>query len=748
LEKRKIELLAPGGDIDAIKAAILAGANAVYCGLDKFNARNRAANISFDDLQGILRLAHQNDCEVFLTLNIIILENEIPSLISLLNKLVNTSIDGVIVQDLGMLYLLSKYFKRLKIHASTQFTTHNQAQIKFLSRLNTERVNLSRELNIQEIKQLSEYGHQQNVQTEVFVHGSNCISFSGLCYISSVQTGNSGNRGRCSQPCRDRYERTAEGKEYPLNLKDNSAWFDLKELYDAGVYSLKIEGRIKKYDYVYSVVDAWKKHIQTFFKQNEISDKNNILYKVFNRDFSNTLLKGDINKDMFIDNPRDHSILHLSEINKYNSDEELEKDRLKLYAEKDEIKASIESKIKQVNAAKAPLKISLSGQCNSPLKVTVKTPDKTFVVESGITLSDKGTQELNYNSVIKRFKAFNETEYFIDKIDFEGIKSTLYLPFKELTSLKKKILFILNDSRENLEPVVLPKLNRSKVLNDLPRLSILISSENDIEISTETSADIYFQLPNCFGDKLDQYLDLFRKNNQLIPWFPSLLIDENFDSAVRFLEQLQPKLIVTNNTGIAQEAYEKGIDWIAGPQLNVVNSYSLLALKENLNCSGSFISNEINKNQIKQIKSPENFKLFYSIYHPIVLMTSRQCLFHQVTGCHKNKVDETCIQKCIKSSTIINSKNESLYLEKTEGNYHNIYNETNFLNTDIVSDLPETFSNFFIDLRAIKTNTKIDIDKAKLIKLFEDLINGNQEAETEIKQVIYPTTNVQYKRGI
>ena len=748
MEKRKIELLAPGGDIDAIKAAILAGANAVYCGLDKFNARNRAANISFDDLQGILRLAHQNDCEVFLTLNIIILENEIPSLITLLNKLVNTSIDGVIVQDLGMLYLLFKYFKRLKIHASTQFTTHNQAQIKFLSRLNSTRVNLSRELNIKEIQKLSEFGHQHQVQTEVFVHGSNCISFSGLCYISSVQTGNSGNRGRCSQPCRDRYERTAEGKEYPLNLKDNSAWFDLKELYDAGVYSLKIEGRIKKYDYVYSVVDAWKKHIQTFFKQNEISDKNNILYKVFNRDFSNTLLKGDINKDMFIDNPRDHSILHLSEINKYNTEEEIEKDRLKFYAEKEDIKTTVESKIKQVNAAKAPLKISLSGQCNSPLKVTVKTPDKTFVVESGITLSDKGTQELNYNSVIKRFKAFNETEYFIDKIDFEGIKSTLYLPFKELTSLKKKILFILNDSRENLEPVVLPKLNRSKVLNDLPRLSILISSENDIEISTETSADIYFQLPNCFGDKLDQYLDLFRKNNQLIPWFPSLLIDENFDSAVRFLEQLQPKLIVTNNTGIAQEAYEKGIDWIAGPQLNVVNSYSLLALKENLNCSGSFISNEINKNQIKQIKSPENFKLFYSIYHPIVLMTSRQCLFHQVTGCHKNKVDETCIQKCIKSSTIINSKNESLYLEKTEGNYHNIYNETNFLNTDIVSDLPETFSNFFIDLRAIKTNTKIDIDKAKLIKLFEDLINGNQEAETEIKQVIHQTTNMQYKRGI
>jgi putative protease len=123
---KHIELLAPGGDIESIKAAILAGADAVYCGLDKFNARNRAANISFEDLQGILRLAHKNNCQVFLTLNIIIVDSEIPALFSLLNKLVNTSIDGVIIQDLGLFYILSKHFKSLKIHASTQLTTHNQ----------------------------------------------------------------------------------------------------------------------------------------------------------------------------------------------------------------------------------------------------------------------------------------------------------------------------------------------------------------------------------------------------------------------------------------------------------------------------------------------------------------------------------------------------------------------------------------------------------------------------------------------
>ena len=149
--KRKIELLAPGGDIDSIKSAILAGADAVYCGLNKFNARNRATNINFEDLPGILRLAHKNNCEVFLCINIIILDSEIPALIKLLNKLVNTNIDGVIVQDLGLFYLLSKYFKSLKIHASTQLTTHNKGQIQLLSVLNARRVNLSRELNNQRV---------------------------------------------------------------------------------------------------------------------------------------------------------------------------------------------------------------------------------------------------------------------------------------------------------------------------------------------------------------------------------------------------------------------------------------------------------------------------------------------------------------------------------------------------------------------------------------------------------------------
>lgn len=194
---RKIELLAPGGDVEAIKAAIVAGANAVYCGLDTFNARNRASNLSLDELNGVIRLAHEYGCEVFLTLNVVLLEHEIKTITKLLNQLVNTKLDGIIVQDLGLFDLVKKHFPSLDVHASTQLTTHNEGQIKFLSKIGATRVNLSRELNLPEIKMLTEVAHDHDVLTEVFVHGALCIAFSGQCYSSSVSVGNSGSVGTC-----------------------------------------------------------------------------------------------------------------------------------------------------------------------------------------------------------------------------------------------------------------------------------------------------------------------------------------------------------------------------------------------------------------------------------------------------------------------------------------------------------------------------------------------------------------------
>lgn len=735
--KREIELLAPGGDIDSIKSAIIAGADAVYCGMNKFNARNRAANISFEELQGILRLAHQNNCEVFLTLNILVLDSEIPALIKLLNRLVNTNIDGVIVQDFGLFFLLSTYFKSLKIHASTQLTTHNEGQIQFLAKLNAKRVNLSRELNIQEIKNLTELALKNKVSTEVFVHGSYCISFSGICYMSSLMAGKSGNRGMCSQPCRDRYETTAKGKNYPLNLKDNSAYFDLKELSDAGVSSLKIEGRIKEFEYVYTVVNTWRKQLKHFYKEDNLLKDNSELYKVFNRDFTNGFLKGEIHKNMFIDNPMSHSTTHHQT-----------KDPLKLYEEKAELRTQIKEQIDQLSIEKLPLIITISGQDGKPLKVTIKMPDTSFVIYSKTNLAKTETQVLNEKMVLKRFKAFNDTEYYIQELVIENLDKDVFISFNELTDLKKRILFVLNGKQKIINPIAVPIVKKPKEETMTAKLSVLISSPKDVHLCNDTSVTIYFQLPNGFKNEATILIDLFKKHEQLIPYFPSILIGEDYTAAVEFLHRVSPKHIVTNNTGIAFEASNNNISWIAGPHLNIINSFSLLCLKENFNCVGAFISNEISKRQMQYIKKPEDFKLYYSIYHPIVLMTSRQCLFHQVIGCEKNIMDNSCINECEKSSSITNLKKENFNIEKKKGNYHNIYNETKFLNTEIVRDMPTVFSNFFIDLRDIKTNTKVEMDNENLIHLFISHLNGNDDSEKQLIQQIQPTTNVQYKIGI
>lgn len=743
-----IEILAPGGDADSIKAAILAGADAVYCGLDKFNARNRAANISFDNLNGILRLAHKNNCQVYLTLNILLVDSEIPALITLLNKLVNTSIDGVILQDLGLFYIISKYFKSLKIHASTQLTTHNEGQIQFLYKLKSTRVNLSRELNIREIKSMAAVAHQNNMLTEVFVHGSNCISFSGACYMSSVHGGNSGNRGRCSQPCRDQYQTTLAGKDFPLNMKDNSAFSDLKELADAGVDSLKIEGRIKKFHYVYTVVDAWRKQLNEFYEKGSVSSDKGALYKVFNRDFSNAFLKGDIGSDMFIDNPRDHSAIYLSELEGSSTSEKLDKAKGAVYDERTEIITSVENQINTLSIEKPPLIITISGKCGTPLRVSVRTPETSFDVLSQVNLTDVGTQTLNYDIVLTRLKAINDTGYFIDQLNLENLQPGLHLPFSELTAIKRKLLFILNGSRKFIDPVQVPAVTKQNNINIKPSLSIILSSLEDLHLCETTDATVFFQLPDCLTGKKTEFVALFKKYRNLIPWFPSILIGEDYHAAVDFLDQLKPESIVTDNTGIAFEASKRSISWIAGPAMNIVNSFSLLCLKENFKCSGAFISNEISKVQLKGIRNQENFNLYYSIYHPIVLMTSRQCLFHQVTGCEKVEIDSSCIPHCEKSASITNLKQETFYIKKSKGNHHRIYNNANLLNTDIIGDFPNLFAGFCIELRDINTETRVETDKQGLIRLFENLLSGNTGSVSELTRVIHQVTNVQYKKGI
>nr|WP_302471175.1 peptidase U32 family protein [Vibrio antiquarius] len=669
VRKRKVvtrdqfELLAPGGDLDSIKAAIAAGADAIYCGLDRFNARNRATNLTLDNLNGVLTLAHQHSCKIFLTLNVLILESEIPAIVRLLSQLNTTKIDGVIVQDLGLAYILKHHFPDLDVHASTQLNTHNEGQILFLNQLTASRVNLSRELNIDEIKHLAQFGREHNVMMEVFVHGSYCIGFSGICYISSARNGASGNRGRCSQPCREQYETTKTGNNYPLNMKDNSAFGDLKALADAGVYSLKVEGRIKKSHYVYTVVDNWRQQIDRLCEGLELSEDTTELYTVFNRDFSNAFLQGDFGKAMYIDNPRDHAVKHFSKVYQCQSADDVQAVKKKLY------------------------------------------DDKTAIIEK----------------VAEQTKSFDVTS---TQVSGSSLKGSIDVP-------------------------TLPALPQPDPRQGAPKLSVLISSAQEAMLCEYRDIDVYYQLPMGLSGELSAMIELFQANPMLKPWFPAILIGEDYHAARVFLETIQPELSITNNSGVGMIAKELGLGWVAGPQMNTVNSYAFKCLQDEFAASGAFVSNELNMKQMRHIKRPQIMRSFYSIYHPNTLLTSRQCLFQQTEGCRKVKVNKGCLKRCDKRTSIINLKDNPYVVQKQKGSHNSIYSEHNVLNLQVLHDLPQLFTDVLIDLRDIQTETTVSASKPELIDAFLALLEEHSEQTIQtLNAMIQPTANAQYLKGL
>ncbi|MGR5208120.1 peptidase U32 family protein [Vibrio sp. PNB23_22_7] len=663
MTRDQFELLAPGGDLDSIKAAIAAGADAIYCGLDRFNARNRATNLTLDNLNGVLTLAHQHNCKIFLTLNVLILESEIPAIVRLLSQLNTTTIDGVIVQDLGLAYILKHHFPDLDVHASTQLNTHNEGQILFLNQLTASRVNLSRELNIDEIKHLAQFGREHDVMMEVFVHGSYCIGFSGICYISSARNGASGNRGRCSQPCREQYETTKTGNSYPLNMKDNSAFGDLQALADAGVYSLKIEGRIKKSHYVYTVVDNWRKQIDRLCEGVELSSDTTELYTVFNRDFSNAFLQGDFGKAMYIDNPRDHAVKHFSKIYKCESADDVQIVKKKLY------------------------------------------DDKTAIIEK---VTEK-TQDFNVTAT---------------QVSGSSLKGAIDVP-------------------------TLPALPQPEVREGAPKLSVLVSSAEDTALCRYTDVDVYFQLPMGLSGELSVMIALFLANPTLKPWFPAILIGDDYQAARVFLETIKPELSITNNSGVGLIAQQLGLGWVAGPQMNTVNSYSFKCLQEEFAASGAFVSNELNMKQMRHIKRPQSMRSYYSIYHPNTLLTSRQCLFQQTEGCRKIKVNKGCLKRCDKRTSIINLKDNPYVVQKQKGSHNSIYSEHNVLNLQVLQDLPQLFTDVLIDLRDIQTETNVTVTKPELIDAFKVLLAQHNAPNAEaLETMVHPTANAQYLKGL
>jgi putative protease len=251
---RKPELLAPAGSLETFFAAMEKGADAVYAGLKEFSARAKAKNFTLAQMERLTAYAHSLGRRLYVTVNTLVKENELPVLVETLSALEAMRVDGVIIQDLAVARLVRQHFPEIPLHASTQMTIHNSLGVRQLEELGFERVVLARELHIDEIQSVV---RASRVGIECFVHGALCFSFSGQCYFSSFLGGYSGNRGRCAQPCRRQYK--YRGKEgYYFSTNDFSSIDMLPQLVDAGVAAFKIEGRMKSAEYVANVVSAYR----------------------------------------------------------------------------------------------------------------------------------------------------------------------------------------------------------------------------------------------------------------------------------------------------------------------------------------------------------------------------------------------------------------------------------------------------------------------------------------------------------
>ena len=292
---KKPELLAPVGSMEALYAAIEAGCDAVYLSGKKYGARVFANNFLDMELIDAIKYSHLYGVKVYVTVNTIIYEEEVDDFLAYIDFLHSNNVDAVIMQDIGMVDLVGKLYPNLEIHISTQMHVHNLEGVKFFENMGLKRVVLARETSIGDIKKIKK---SSNVDIEVFVHGALCVSYSGQCLMSSLIGGRSGNRGACAQSCRLPYDLISDGKKinkdkYLISTKDLMTLNHIGELIESGIDSFKIEGRMKRPEYVYLIVSLYRKAIDSYLKNGvvNISDDDIIsMKKIFNRGFTDGFL--------------------------------------------------------------------------------------------------------------------------------------------------------------------------------------------------------------------------------------------------------------------------------------------------------------------------------------------------------------------------------------------------------------------------------------------------------------------------
>lgn len=705
MRNKDFELLAPAGNLEIFKGVIESGADAVYVGGSMFGARAYANNFTEEELLEAIDFAHLRGVKVYLTVNTLIKNSELSKLYDYLLVYYKRGLDAVIVQDIGVVKAIHEYFPSMEIHTSTQMTVTGADGVRFLSQFGVTRVVMAREVSLAEMKRIHE---ETGMELEAFVHGALCYSYSGQCLFSSILGGRSGNRGRCAQPCRLPY--TVEGKkdEYILSLKDMCGIKALDKLHDAGVYSLKIEGRMKQLEYACGVVKYYRSYIDS---KKPVSDA----------DYERIKALG--NRCGFTD--RYYFDHNGSDMVTY-------------------VKPNFVSNAAEPSPEKR--KLSIEGELvlreGEPGSLTVKRGDVTYKA-SIEPVSAALKAPLDKKAAIDRINKTGDTDFEFSHIKAQ-IGENVFVPNGALNKLRRdaisglcdKLLkkYYRNDARyvdmSGLtalpEHVVKSDAAHDEAINDYTTIcSCMTRAQLDTLISYECF-DVFYLDFDMYDRKtlIQQFADdvkcLTKRNKKVYLMLPTIFRADSSDYFVSIAKELDK----VSFDGFVVKNYEElyltenlftGKKVILDHNMYTFNDVSKSAFFEH-GVSGDTVPLELNSREIMHRNNIGSQMIVYG-YYP--LMTTANCVHKNTKGCDKKQKLIYLKDRYNKSFAVCNNCKEC---------YNTIYNSLPTMLTKNISKLKEAGIRSFRYSFTIETPKQI---KAVMDDKVAEYTNGHYKRGVE-----------------
>lgn len=600
-----IELLSPAGSPEGVIAAVQNGADAVYMGMGAFNARRGAKNFTDEEFVKAVRYCHVRGCKVYVTLNTLVNDREMRDAVAAAKLASDAGADALIVQDLGMSYAIRCALPDIPLHASTQMSLHNLAGVEAAAEMGITRAVLARELSFEQIKFITK---NASIETEVFVHGALCFCHSGQCYMSALIGRRSGNRGLCAQPCRLQYSLGGRMDDHPLSLKDNCLVDQIRRLEEAGVASLKIEGRMKRPEYTGIVTGVYAKAIRE--QRNPDKEEMELLEKTFSRQgFTQGYFIGD-KLDMF------------------GVRSEPDKDADKIFA-------AARKQYAEGEMRRVPVHFYTVLEKGEHIKAIAFDDDGHKAIATGPVPERAKRQGLTEQYLIEQMFKTGGTPYNCIENKAKA-EPGLYLPASEINELRRKLIAQLSAEREKAPErrtlrIPAPPVN-VPAISDPARIYQVRTAEQLTPELAELKPDyIYFpamELAENF-DPLRPFID---NGARPVAVMPRVITDDQSREVYAALEKLFDYGVneaLTGNLGHVFIARQAGMKVRGDFGLNAFNSYTLRVLQDAgfISATASF---ELRLAQIKAMAKPIDTELI--IYGRLPLMVSDQCIIRQSAG--------------------------------------------------------------------------------------------------------------------